>query len=103
MRAQARIAKIEDVIEQVLCGRAEPAAAKVALDSLRWLAQKEDPSRYSDVQRSEVTGRDGRDLIPDQPKMSDAETARLLAYLLSKGQRSIDRGDLVVLPESPAP
>ena len=100
MRAQARIAKIEDVIDQVLSGRAEPAAAKVALDSLRWLCQKEDPARYSDIQRSEVSGPGGKDLISNQPQLSDRELARLLAYLLNKGARQpIDAGDLIPLPE----
>jgi hypothetical protein len=101
MRAQVRIAKIEEVIEQVLTGMAEPAAAKVALDSLRWLCQKEDPKRYSDVQRSEITGRDGAPLI-EQPRMSDFEMARLLAHLLDKGTRAgiEDRGDLIALPEA---
>jgi len=33
-RAQVRIEKIETVVDKVLCGQYEPAAAKVALDSL---------------------------------------------------------------------
>ena len=43
-RAAVRIEKIEDVVDKVLCGQYEPAAAKVALDSLWKLAAKEDPN-----------------------------------------------------------
>lgn len=98
MRAQARIAKIEEIVDKLEVGRIDPASAKCAIDALKWPSQKEDPSRYSDVQRAEVTGRDGRDLIPEQPKVSDFETARLLAYLLNKGAE--DRGTLTALPET---
>jgi len=98
MRASTRIAKIEDFVAKLEIGKIDPSSAKVAIDALKWLAQKENPA-YSDVQRSEVTGRDGERLIPEQPKLNDFETARLLAYLLSKGDRGVkDCGDLVALP-----
>ena len=99
MRAQTRIQKIEEFIGKLETGKIDPSSAKVAIDALKWLSAKEDP-RYADVQRSEITGRDGERLIPDQPKMDDRETARLLAYLLSRGQRAIEeRGELTVLPD----
>ena len=96
MRAQVRIAKIEEVIEAVLIGRAEPAAAKVALDSLRWLAAKED-KRYGDLQRTELTGRDGKDLYAPPP-MTDFQMAHYVASLLYRaGTHSVDGGDLVAI------
>jgi hypothetical protein len=102
MRAQARIAKIEDVIDQVLTGHAEPAAAKVALDALRFLASKEDSRRYGDVSRQEISGRDGTPLIPESPKISDFELARKIAWILGKAERAAeDRGDLVALESAP--
>ena len=70
---------------------------------MKWLAQREDPKRFGDRQTTELTGRDGAPLLPDTPKMSDLEMARLLAYLLSKGAKAvpaIDAGDLLVLPNS---
>lgn len=45
-------------------------------------------------ERRELTGKDGKDLFPAE-KMSDLETARLLAHLLRKGER--DAGALKVI------
>jgi hypothetical protein len=98
LRAQVRIARIEDVIEDVLAGRAEPAAAKVALDSLKWLAQKEDPKRYSEISRQEISGAGGERLIPESQQMSDFDLARLVSFILCQGQPAIDHGELVTLP-----
>jgi hypothetical protein len=99
LRAQVRIARIEDVIEDVLAGRAEPAACKVALDSLWKLAAKEDPRRYSDVQRQEISGAGGKDLIPESQQLSEFEFSRLLVYLIAKGAPpEVDAGDLLALP-----
>ena len=96
LRAQVRIEKIEDTVEKVLCGQYEPAAAKVALDSLWKLAAKEDPKRYSDVQRQELSGPGGRDLIPPKEELSNFEFARLLAFHLNKGAPAeVDQGELV--------
>ena len=103
LRAQVRIARIEDVIEDVLAGRAEPAAAKVALDSLKWLAQKEDPKRYSEISRQEISGAGGRDLIPETQQMDPFELSRLLVYLIAKGAPpEVDAGDLIALPSMEA-
>ena len=96
-RAQVRIEKIEDVVEKVLCGLYEPSAAKVALDSLWKLAAKEDPRRYSDVQRTELTGKDGSPILA-QPEISNFEFARLLAFYLNKGASGeVDQGGLVAI------
>ncbi len=103
VRAQGRISKIEEITDRVLAGKIDPPSAKVAIDSMKWLAQREDPKRFGDRQTTELTGRDGAPLLPDTPKMSDLEMARLLAYLLSKGAKAvpaIDAGDLLVLPNS---
>ncbi len=98
MRAETRIARIEGLVDKLETGKIDPSSAATAIKALQWLSQKEDPKRYSDVQRSEITGRDGAPLI-EQPRMSDFETARLLAHLLDKGTRAaVDAGDLVALP-----
>ena len=69
-RAQVRIEKIEDVVEKTLNGLYEPSAAKVALDLLWRLAKAEDPKRYSEVQRQEVSGAGGKDLFPQHEEMN---------------------------------
>ena len=103
LRAQGRIAKIEDVIEKVLVGKVDPQSAKVALDSLRWLAQKEDPKRYSDISRSEVSGPGGKDLIPSQEKPSDLDLARYIAWIMNRAERQIvDAGELRAISSGPA-
>jgi hypothetical protein len=99
LRAQHRIARIEDVIEDVLAGRAEPAACKVALDSLWKLAAKEDPKRYSDVQRQEISGANGERLIPESQPLNDFDLARLTAFILCNGTPATNRGELVSLPQ----
>jgi len=99
-RASCRIDALLDVNERLLCGRLDPASAKVISQNLQWLAAKESPKQYGEKQVIEATGADGKSLFPE-PKMDDRETARLLAFLLSRGQRAIEeRGDLVVLPEA---
>ena len=99
MRAQTRIAKIEDFIVKLETGRIDPSSAATAIKALQWLSQKEDPKRYSDVQRTELTGKDGASLLA-QPEMSNFEFARLLAFYLNKGAppEPIDGGELTALP-----
>ena len=66
-------------------------------ENLKWLSGKNNPKRYGDTTRTELTGRDGAPLLP--PPMSDLETARLIAHLLYKGERAaVDCGDLLALP-----
>ena len=97
-RAQVRIEKIEDVVEKVLCGQYEPAAAKVALDSLWKLAAKEDPRRYSDVTRAEISGRDGERLIPEAQRLDDLELARMVSWIMHLGtQAAVNQGELVAI------
>lgn len=97
-RAQCRVDALLDINDRLLQGRIDPQSAKVASENLRWLASREDSRRYGDKSQTEITGRDGRDLLPPQP-MSDLETARLIAHLLHKGGRAaVERGDLRVLP-----
>ena len=97
-RAQCRVDAILDVNDRLLRGALDPASAKVISSNLIWLASKEDNRRYGEIQRTELTGRDGRDLLPEQSKMNDRELARLLAFLLNKGARqTVDAGELKVI------
>jgi hypothetical protein len=101
-RAAGRADKLLEINELLMKGKIDPQSAKVASDNYKWLASKEDSRRYGDISRQEITGRDGANLIPEQQKMSDMETARLLAYLWHKGTKGVeDRGDLVALESAP--
>ena len=103
MRAETRIARIEGLVDKLETGKIDPSSAATAIKALQWLSQKEDPKRYSDVSRSEVSGPHGRDLIPEA-RMTDFEMARLLSHLLDKGERAaVNRGDLLALPNEAAP
>ena len=106
MRAQGRISKIEEIVAKFETGKIDPQSAKVAIDAMKWLSQKEDPKRYSDVQRAELSGPNGRDLIPDQPRMSDFDLARLAAFYLTRGDASrtaVDCGDLLAIASDRSP
>ena len=87
-----------DVNRRLLEGQIDPQSAKVLSENLKWLSGKNNPKRYGDTTRTEVTGRDGAPLLPPPP-MSDLETARLIAHLLYKGGRAaVERGDLRAIP-----
>ena len=101
-RAQCRVDAILDVNDRLLRGAIDPQSARCISDNLKWLAQKEDPRRFSDVSRTEISGRDGKDLLPE---MSDFELARVLAYLVGKGTVKapcIECGELRALPDPEA-
>ena len=96
-RAESQADALLDVNRRLLEGQIDPQSAKVLSENLKWLSGKNNPKRYGDTTRTEVTARDGAPLIP--PPMSDLETARLIAHLLYKGGRAgVDRGDLRAIP-----
>ena len=83
-------------------GKIDPSSAATAIKALQWLSAKEDPKRYSDVSRSEVSGPEGKSLFPE-PRLSDLELARSVAWVLHLGEREAEnRGDLRVLPNEAA-
>ena len=53
-RADAHVEKISDYANQVVSGKLDPTAARVAIDALRWVASKENHRRYGDKIQSEV-------------------------------------------------
>ena len=99
MRGQVRVDELLDVNQRLLKGLIDPQSAKVISSNLIWLAGKEAPKTYGEVTRTELTGKDGKDLIPEAEQVSEFELARRIAYLLHKGGRAIDRGELHALPE----
>ena len=47
-RADARADKIDGIVSDVLAGKIDSQAARVAIDAHKWLAGKEQPKRYGD-------------------------------------------------------
>lgn len=103
-RAQVRVDELLDVNQRLLEGRIDPASAKVISQNLQWLAAKESPKQYGEVTRTELTGRDGRDLLPTSPPLSDFEVARGISFLLHKGAKAapaaIEAGELKVIGDA---
>jgi hypothetical protein len=59
VRASHRIDEIENINKRLADGSIDPQSARVLLQSLQWLASKEDSRRFSDKLLQEVTGKDG--------------------------------------------
>lgn len=98
MRASCRIDALLDVNARLLEGRIDPQSARVISDNLKFLAGKEDRARWGEVSRTELTGRDGKDLLSAKADISDFELARLISFIMGRGaQQTVDGGDLVAI------
>lgn len=86
-RADQRLNFIDSLIEDVTAGRLDPIAARVALDAHKWLAGKEN-FKYSDMQRVELSGRDGGAIQVESDPLQQRELARWVALILSNGERA---------------
>ena len=58
------------------------ARSKLRVDTRKWIASKLLPKTYGDKVTTEVTGADGKALIPE---LSETDIARRVAFLLQKG------------------
>ena len=87
-RAEARSDYIDDIAADLRAGRLDPHSAKVLISSEQWLASRENPTRYGDRIAAEVTGKDGKDLIPEQ---SAKEWARAALDLLREARLEAQR------------
>ena len=81
---QAHGDRVADLVDMVISGEIEPQAAKVAMDGLKWSAERMAPKQYSNKQQLELTGKDGGAI---EVEMSDRDKARRIAFLLAKGVR----------------
>lgn len=68
-QADADADKIGDIAAQVLMGKYEPQAARVAIDALKWTAGKRQPKKYGD--KLAIGGTD--DLPPIKHEISAAD------------------------------
>ena len=94
-RAESRVDKLMQINERLELGTIDPQSARCISDNLRWLAGKDNPARYSDKIRSEVSGPNNTPLIPDTKKIDDLEIAVWIAACLDKQARAIDAQPLI--------
>lgn len=76
-RAEARSDQIDDIVADLLAKRIDPNSARAAIDALRWQASKENAARYGDKVSAEISGKDGKDLIPAESSPRDLARAVL--------------------------
>ncbi len=98
IRAAGYVDKLLEINEKLMQGKIDPASARAASENYKWIAAKSDGRRWGDRQTIEATGAGGKDLFPE-PRMSDLELARYCAFLIGKAGRTVDRGDLIALPD----
>jgi hypothetical protein len=99
-RSEIRLQRYADTIAKLERSELDPSSARVILESLRFLMTTDNNRRYGAKTRTELTGKDGRDLTlaaPAKP-VDDMETARWVAHLLYKaGGRTGDAGSITAL------
>jgi hypothetical protein len=58
-QGEAHFGKIVEATEQVLSGKLDPNAARVAIDALKWTAARMHPTVYSEKHAIELSGPNG--------------------------------------------
>lgn len=61
--------------------------SRLRVDTRKWLLSKLAAKKYGDKSTTELTGADGKDLIPE---VTDIEAARRMAFILAKGMRAVE-------------
>jgi hypothetical protein len=80
-------------------GNAAVQALKVQIDSKRWLLSKIVPTIYGDRLTQEISGPNGRDLIPAEP-MDNEKLALALMTILHSGPNGRNHPDALEAPPS---
>lgn len=62
--------------------------SRLRVDTRKWIASKLKPKKYGDKVQTELTGADGKDLIPE---LSETEIARRIAFALQQGARAQEK------------
>jgi hypothetical protein len=65
--------------------------SKLRVDSRKWMLSKLKPEKYGERIKTEVTGKNGKDLIPDRP-VENLEIARYLAFIWGSAALDIAEG-----------
>ena len=93
-RAEARAHRFNEILDRLERDEIDPSSARILLDGLKWQMGLDD-RRFAERTRIEATGKDGAPLISEVKPISDFETARYVAYLLSKSAKvTVDAGEL---------
>lgn len=61
--------------------------SRLRVDTRKWFASKCFPKKYGEKVQTELTGAEGKDLIPE---VSDLELARRVAFLFAQAKKSIE-------------
>ena len=81
--------KAHEVALDPECGRERVQAIRVEIDTLKWLLAKMLPKKYGDRAAIEMTGAEGKPLVPEPvPQGPLAE----LAVMLAEARAKIERG-----------
>lgn len=62
--------------------------SRLRVDTRKWIASKLKPKKYGEKVQTELTGADGKDLIP---VMSETEIARRIAFALQQGANAQEK------------
>ena len=85
---QAHGDRIADLADKVLDGEYDPQSAKVAIDALKWSAERMAPKQYGPKQQLEHTGKDGGAIEVKEQPVSDRDLARRIAFILTKATQA---------------
>ncbi len=85
-RAELHRDKIAEINEKLEKGLLDPQSAREISNNLKWLAGKDAPHLFGEKASLEVTGKDGKDFIPEYPT-DHLELARFMGLILDKGRR----------------
>ena len=79
-RSVWRADEMDELVESLKAGEIDAAPAKVIMDAYRWQAARENPTRYGDKVRTEITGKDGG---PVEVASDPLEVARRVAAIMA--------------------
>lgn len=89
MSAEADADDVAHYARKAADGDIEPAAARAAIDGLKWSAGKRQPKKYGDAMQMKVSGAVG---TFDPSKMSDKELERFIDFIGPIALRDGDAG-----------
>lgn len=76
-RGDLRAEEVEDIGQRALRGEVDSAAARVAMDAMKWAASKFHARRYGDRQAIEHTGKDGGPIQTQDVQTPEERAARI--------------------------
>jgi hypothetical protein len=91
MRGEARVARVDDITDDVLAGRIDPNVGRVAIQAEQWAAGRESKA-YSDRIQADVSATGGT-----LTAANELEVARRLLFLMAQAKRSADIEDAEVI------